>query len=74
MVRYAGHVEADGDAFFEAARAQELEGIVAKLRRSRYEPGRRAEAWLKIKMRREQEVVVVGLAAGAGERTPTSAR
>jgi len=66
LVRYAGHVEADGDAFFAAARAQDLEGIVAKLRRSRYEPGRRSRAWLKLKIRREQEVVVVGWLPGQG--------
>ncbi|MCV0403573.1 MAG: DNA ligase D [Chloroflexi bacterium] len=65
-VRYASHVEADGKAFTEAARAQELEGIVAKLRRSVYEPGRRSRSWLKIKLRREQEVVVVGWLEGQG--------
>jgi bifunctional non-homologous end joining protein LigD len=65
-VRYAGHVEGDGRAFTEAARTQELEGIVAKLRRSPYEPGRRSKSWLKIKLRREQEVVVVGWLEGQG--------
>jgi bifunctional non-homologous end joining protein LigD len=66
MVRYAGHVETDGEAFFAAAGAQDLEGIVAKLRRSRYEPGRRSRAWLKLKIRQEQEVVVVGWLPGQG--------
>ena len=37
-----------------------VEGIVAKLRRSRYEPGRRTNAWLKLKIRPEQELVVGG--------------
>ncbi len=40
-VRFAAHVDGEGLAFFAAAQAQGLEGIVAKLRRSRYEPGRR---------------------------------
>ena len=66
LVRYAGHVEADGEAFYEAARAQRLEGIVAKLRRSTYEPGRRSPAWLKLKVRAEQEVVVAGWLPGQG--------
>ena len=66
LVRYAGHVEADGEAFLAAAREQELEGIVAKLRRSPYEPGRRSPAWLKLKVRAEQEVVVVGWLPGQG--------
>ena len=66
LVRYAGHVEADGEAFYAAAREQELEGIVAKLRRSPYEPGRRSASWLKLKVRAEQEVVVVGWLPGQG--------
>ncbi len=66
IVRYAGHVEADGEAFYAAARERALEGIVAKLRRSTYEPGRRSPAWLKLKVRAEQEVVVVGWLPGQG--------
>ena len=66
MVRYGSHVVADGETFVEAARQQELEGVVAKLRRSPYEPGRRSKSWLKIKLRREQEVVVAGWLEGQG--------
>lgn len=69
MVRFAGHVIGEGKAFFAAARAQELEGIVAKLRRSAYEPDRRSKAWLKLKLRSEQEVVVVGWLPGQGSHT-----
>ena len=65
-VRYAGHVVGEGTAFFEAALAREVEGIVAKLRRSPYEPGARSRAWLKLKVRPEQEVVVVGWLPGQG--------
>jgi bifunctional non-homologous end joining protein LigD len=65
-VRYASHVEADGKAFYAAVAARGLEGMVAKLRRSRYEPGRRSPAWLKIKRRSEQELVVGGWTARAG--------
>ncbi|MFL5724816.1 MAG: non-homologous end-joining DNA ligase [Chloroflexota bacterium] len=65
-VRYAAHVEGDGRAFHEAARQRDLEGIVAKLRRSIYEPGRRSNAWLKIKIRPEQELVVGGWTPGEG--------
>lgn len=49
-----------GTALFEAARAQGLEGIVAKRRTSRYLAGRRSADWLKIKVRRTAEVVVGG--------------
>jgi bifunctional non-homologous end joining protein LigD len=65
-VRFGGHVEAEGRAFLEAAREQELEGVVAKLRHSIYEPGRRSRSWLKLKLRREQEVVVAGWLPGKG--------
>ncbi|GIW20894.1 MAG: hypothetical protein KatS3mg065_1190 [Chloroflexota bacterium] len=65
-VRYAGHVAAEGRAFFEAARNQGLEGIVAKRRRSPYEPGRRSPNWLKLKARLGQELVVGGWLPGQG--------
>lgn len=59
-VRYSGHVVADGAAFLAAAEEHGLEGIVAKRRRSRYESGRRTGAWVKVKVRPEQELVVGG--------------
>ncbi len=65
-VRFAAHVDGEGETFRAAAEAQELEGIVAKLKRSRYEPGRRSNAWLKIKIRPEQELVVGGWTTGTG--------
>ena len=65
-VRFAAHVEGEGKAFHAAAAASGLEGIIAKLRRSRYEPGRRSNAWLKLKIRPEQELVVGGWTPGEG--------
>jgi bifunctional non-homologous end joining protein LigD len=65
-VQVSPAIETEGIALFEAARAQRLEGIVAKHRRSRYEPGRRASTWLKIKARPEQELVVGGWTPGEG--------
>ena len=65
-VRYAPHVEGAGIAFLEAAAAQDLEGVMAKDRRSRYEPGRRVGTWLKLKIRPEQEFVVGGYLPGEG--------
>jgi bifunctional non-homologous end joining protein LigD len=65
-VRYSDHVIGDGIAFFEAARVRALEGIMAKRRTSPYEPGRRGASWLKIKIRPEQELVVVGWTTGKG--------
>ena len=65
-VRFAAHVEGEGLAFFEAAKSMGVEGMVAKLRRSRYEPGKRSSAWLKFKIRPEQELVVGGWTPGSG--------
>jgi len=65
-VRFAAHVERDGIAFHEAAAERGLEGVVAKRRRSLYEPGRRTTSWLKLKIRPEQEFVVGGYVPGEG--------
>ncbi len=65
-VRYASHLNGEGIAFFDAVKAQGLEGMVAKRRRSRYEPGKRVTTWLKVKARPEQELVVGGWTPGAG--------
>jgi bifunctional non-homologous end joining protein LigD len=65
-VRFASHVVGEGITFFEAAHKLGVEGMVAKLRRSRYEPGKRTGAWLKIKIRPEQELVVGGWTPGSG--------
>ncbi len=43
-----------------AVRRLQLEGIVAKRRRSRYEPGRRSHAWVKVRFARHQELVIGG--------------
>jgi bifunctional non-homologous end joining protein LigD len=66
-VRLSEHVEGDGLAFFEAARERQLEGIMAKDRRSPYVPGGRTMSWQKIKIRPEQELVVGGWATGTGK-------
>jgi bifunctional non-homologous end joining protein LigD len=72
-VHYASHIDADGETFYEAVAARGLEGMMAKLRRSRYESGRRSTAWLKIKRRSEQEFVVGGWTARAETRDDLAA-
>ncbi len=66
LVRYVSHVLEHGEDFQEAIVKQGLEGSVAKLRDSRYEPGKRSRSWLKVKARREQELVLVGYEPGKG--------
>jgi bifunctional non-homologous end joining protein LigD len=58
-----------GKALLDATEAQGLEGIVAKRLNSRYEPGRRTGAWVKIKHTRRQELVIAGWLPGEGRRT-----
>ena len=41
-----------------------LEGIVAKNKRSRYEPGKRSGAWIKYKVNKGQEFVIGGYTQG----------
>jgi bifunctional non-homologous end joining protein LigD len=45
-----------------------MEGVVAKRRRSRYQPGSRNGDWVKVKHQRTQEVVIGGWTAGQGSR------
>ena len=56
----------DGQALFEAATAQQLEGVVGRRADSRYEPGRRSRNWLKVKTQGRQEFIVVGYTKGQG--------
>ena len=57
-----------GSALLDATEAQGLEGVVAKRLDSRYEPGRRTGAWVKIKHVRRQELVICGWLPGEGRR------
>lgn len=62
-VKYSDHVEERGVEFFEAAKEQGLEGIIAKDGASPYREGVRGREWLKIKTHQRQEVVVAGFTA-----------
>jgi bifunctional non-homologous end joining protein LigD len=61
----------DGDALFEVAREQHLEGVIAKRLDSTYKVGRRTRDWLKLKTENNDEFVVVGYTRGAGRRANT---
>ena len=65
------HVVGHGKQLLEASQEQHLEGIVAKRLSSRYEPGRRGGAWLKIKTFGRQEFVIGGWLPGKGRRSAT---
>lgn len=69
MIRYSDHVEQSGNQFFEAARQQGLEGIIAKQIDSPYSPKVRTKQWLKIKSNQRQEVVIGGFTETRGSRS-----
>ncbi|MFZ4518190.1 MAG: non-homologous end-joining DNA ligase [Microthrixaceae bacterium] len=66
-VRLSGRFD-DGAALLEVVTAQGLEGVVAKRVDAPYRPGARSPAWRKVKVRHEQEFVVVGWLGGTGAR------
>ena len=66
LVRYSGHFD-EGTALFQAAKEQELEGILAKRRASFYEE-RRSRDWLKIKITQTLDCVIGGFTDPEGSR------
>lgn len=61
-----GGGQGDGVALLELAHQRGLEGVVAKRLDSRYQPGGRSRDWIKVKVRRHQELVVGGWLPGQG--------
>ena len=61
----------DGKGLLDLTRQRELEGLVAKRLDSRYLPGRRTRAWLKVKNLMGQELVIGGWLPGQGRREDT---
>jgi bifunctional non-homologous end joining protein LigD len=58
----------DGEALYEAAEEQGLEGVIAKRVGSRYLEGRRSQDWLKLKTHGRGEFLVAGYTKGRGRR------
>ena len=65
--RFSDHYIGRGIDLFHAASERGLEGIVAKQRRSCYEP-KRSREWLKIKITKRQECVIGGYTDPRGSR------
>ena len=66
-MRLSDHFLANGKSLFEVARAQGLEGILAKRRASCYEE-RRTREWLKVKITHRLECVIGGYTEPEGSR------
>jgi len=63
-VRYTGSLDAPLPDLVASVKTQGLEGLVAKRRDSRYEPGLRSGAWQKMRVNRGQEFVIGGYTHG----------
>jgi ATP-dependent DNA ligase len=63
-VRYTGELKAGLRDLIHSVKAQGLEGLVAKRRNSRYEPGLRSGAWMKMRVNQGQEFVIGGYTIG----------
>jgi bifunctional non-homologous end joining protein LigD len=67
------HASEDGVALHAAAVASGFEGVVAKRIDSRYEPGVRSPAWLKVKPTKSADFVIGGYTQGKGARASLGA-
>ena len=63
-IRYSPELKASLADLVASVRAQGLEGLVAKRRDSRYEPGQRSGAWQKMRINKGQEFVIAGYTVG----------
>lgn len=70
-VHLSPQIPTRGTALLEGARMRGLEGVIAKRLGSRYHPGRRSPDWIKFKLTRHQEAVIVGWIPGQGRRAST---
>ena len=66
-IRYSNHIEGRGAEVLEHACEHELEGIISKLRDSKYHAARTRD-WVKVKCSRRQEFVIGGYTDPSGSR------
>jgi ATP-dependent DNA ligase len=59
-IRYSPVLEASLNGLVRSVKQQGLEGLVAKRRDSKYEPGLRSGAWMKMRVNQGQELVIAG--------------
>lgn len=64
-IRYSPVLEGSLKDLVASVKAQGLEGLVAKRRNSKYEPGLRSGAWMKMRVNQGQELVIAGYTPSA---------
>jgi bifunctional non-homologous end joining protein LigD len=67
-VRFADHVEEQGEAFYREAARLRLEGLMAKRADSAYRGGR-SPHWLKLRVDQSDDFAIVGMSPPDGQRT-----
>ena len=60
LIRYSDHIDEIGKDFFELAKKNNLEGIIAKKKDAPYFPDSRTKTWLKIKIEERHEAIICG--------------
>jgi bifunctional non-homologous end joining protein LigD len=63
-IRYSPVLEGSLTDLIQSVKAQALEGLVAKRRDSKYEPGDRSGVWQKLRVNQGQEFVIGGYTIG----------
>jgi bifunctional non-homologous end joining protein LigD len=67
-VIYSDHINEKGISFFEKAKQLHLEGIIGKDALSLYRTGKRSGEWLKIRITRQEEAIIIGFTEPRGSR------
>ena len=60
VVRLSDYAERSPTEMLDEAHERRWEGVMAKRRDARYEPGRRVRSWIKLKLENQQEFVIGG--------------
>ena len=68
IIKYCDHVEDEGKMLFKQMQKMNLEGMIAKRKKSKYLIGKRSSDWLKIKNVQSQEAIIVGFTDPKGAR------
>jgi len=61
FLAYSRYIENNGKDLFKLAKQLQFEGIVAKLKNSKYHFGKRSGEWIKIKVYNEKDLLICGL-------------
>jgi bifunctional non-homologous end joining protein LigD len=60
IIRYSDHIDELGKDFYEIAKRNNLEGIIAKQKNAPYLIDTRTKTWLKIKIEQRHEAIICG--------------